>query len=232
MPCLHAGDAVAVATSTGGLANSKSSAAGNSSVVTTTLATQGGTAVADQSATEGQHSKTVVAVGDTVLTLQHDEPAEPTWDAAPVCPFSPTGVCHASCMECCKHTWVGSCMLACMHAPQMRACRYQPGPAALVLACACAAANSVKDKSDRLWGWHQGASCAFKQPVRDLWDSAPACPSNTPLSTIKVDESGREWGWSNNASCAVKTPKVCQLGYAGSNLLELEATQSRTTQHI
>lgn len=113
--CLHTGDALSVATSTGGLASSTSAAAGNSSVVTTTVATQGGTAVANQSATKGQHSKTVVAVGDTVLTVQHDEPAGQTWEATPACPFSPTGACHALCMECCKHTSrVGSCMLACM----------------------------------------------------------------------------------------------------------------------
>jgi len=67
-------------------------------VATTSIALDGGKAVATQAADSGSHVKTVIAAGNTILSLQHDNPAPnaPKWESAPDCPFAPTGECQQS----------------------------------------------------------------------------------------------------------------------------------------
>ncbi len=92
IPRLPAGDAVSVAASTGGLASSTSTSQGDASMHTTTVAAQGGKAVASQSFGSGRHDVTKVAVGDATYTVEHNEPAQQVaWEEAPACPFSATG---------------------------------------------------------------------------------------------------------------------------------------------
>jgi hypothetical protein len=96
---LLAGDAIAVSTSDGGTAISASDAKNQASVKTTAVGLQGGTAVATQSASEGTHEVTTVAIGnDTATVERHDVPTkakevkgkDATWEDAPSCPFPPT----------------------------------------------------------------------------------------------------------------------------------------------
>jgi hypothetical protein len=87
-----AGDATSSAVSTGGTASSTSLSQGSASVHTTTIAAQGGKAVAVQDAASGRHEVTKVAVGNYTATVQSHKPAlSMTWEDAPACPFSATG---------------------------------------------------------------------------------------------------------------------------------------------
>eukprot|EP00882_Tetradesmus_deserticola_P031688 GHRQ01035848.1.p1 GENE.GHRQ01035848.1~~GHRQ01035848.1.p1 ORF type:complete len:230 (-),score=40.34 GHRQ01035848.1:48-737(-) len=66
----------------------------------------------------------------------------------------------------------------------------------------------------RLWGWENGAPCAFKEKIAapasaatgisDAWDTAPPCKSANTSAVL--DGSNRLWGWENGASCAFKAP--------------------------
>lgn len=103
----------------------------------------------------------------------------------------------------------------------------------LLPAVCVAAANSVKDDSGRLWGWHNKSSCAFKQPTYHAgvtWDAAPACPPSVPVITAVVDHSGCRWGWHNNASCAFKpvNRKLLQVASGGKEGASPALTASST----
>lgn len=94
---LCAGDATSAAVSTGGTASSTSVSQGNASVHTTTVAAQGGKAVAVQNAASGRHELTKVAVGNYTASVQSHKPAlRFTWEDVPACPFTATGESTAS----------------------------------------------------------------------------------------------------------------------------------------
>lgn len=98
---LLAGDAIAVSTSDGGTAISSSDAKNQATVKTTAVGLQGGTAVASQTASEGTHEVTTVAIGNDTATVEHHDIPDKskathskgksdTWETAPSCPFPPT----------------------------------------------------------------------------------------------------------------------------------------------
>jgi hypothetical protein len=156
----------------GGTAVAESQASGNATVVTGALATNNGTAIAQQSATSGTHLKAVRANGtDVTVTKKHSNNGQatqpptpkdehnatrPDWDAASACPVTATNVNK----------------------------------------------TEKDDEGRLWgWNPANNASCAFKAPVYDLYDYAPVCPDSVPRESAVLDESGRPWGWFANVSC-------------------------------
>lgn len=73
--------------------------------------------------------------------------------------------------------------------------------------------TSVMDDLGRMWGWQDGASCAYKSfpPIRGsspapevTWEAAPPCLFTPTRENSVPDTKGRLWGWQNAASCAFK----------------------------
>lgn len=73
--------------------------------------------------------------------------------------------------------------------------------------------TSVLDDMGRLWGWQQGASCAYRSipPLRGVspaplveWESAPTCMFAPTRQNSVPDTNGRLWGWQNSQSCAFR----------------------------
>jgi len=73
--------------------------------------------------------------------------------------------------------------------------------------------NSVLDDLGRLWGWQNGASCAYRSipPLRGstpapevAWEAAPACWFAPTRQNSVPDTKGRLWGWQNSMSCAFR----------------------------
>lgn len=73
--------------------------------------------------------------------------------------------------------------------------------------------NSVMDDLGRMWGWQNGASCAYRgiPPLRGAppapeveWDSAPTCMFAPTRQNSVPDTKGRLWGWQNSKSCAFR----------------------------
>jgi hypothetical protein len=86
-------------------------------------------------------------------------------------------------------------------------CLYSPGPSVVV----------IRDTLNRLWGWQDGASCAFKysngQPVMLTrtglaltWEDAPDCPGLPDGDNSMRDQWNRYWGWHDGESCAFRLP--------------------------
>lgn len=70
-------------------------------------------------------------------------------------------------------------------------------------------------RADRLWGWQDGRSCAFRGQSRQApgppgvvlvtWDSAPACAGRPWGSNAVRGADGQLWGWEAGKSCAFRT---------------------------
>jgi hypothetical protein len=62
--------------------------------------------------------------------------------------------------------------------------------------------NSVKTRAGEIWGWEEGASCAFRiQDNGFTWLSAPKCKGLSNYYNSVRDSLGRSWGWEDNRSC-------------------------------
>ena len=78
--------------SSGGTAISQSTGTGNANVSTAAVAMDGGRAHAEQTASSGTRSKTVISTGNYSTSVERHQPSSAAgWEGAPTCRFSPTG---------------------------------------------------------------------------------------------------------------------------------------------
>lgn len=64
--------------------------------------------------------------------------------------------------------------------------------------------NAVRGADGQLWGYENGASCAFRKAATTqatMWASAPPCMGIYSYYKPVKDAMGRLWGWENGQSC-------------------------------
>jgi hypothetical protein len=76
--------------------------------------------------------------------------------------------------------------------------------------------TSVLDKSGRLWGWENEASCAYKATSVPLYtyETAPECGPTGTYGDLVQDSMNRLWGYEDGHSCKVRVGLEQTIGKA------------------
>jgi hypothetical protein len=136
-------------------------------VITTSTTTNGGSAVAVKSANDdASHVVSSAADGNRSFTFSSSTPHSKgdAWDSALACRNSSTATFDAS-----MRLWGWENNAPCDFKEE-KAAASGSSPAGTSDAwdsappCKQADTSAIKDASGRLWGWENGASCAFKAP--------------------------------------------------------------------